>query len=79
MIEIIKSLPNECEVLCLGPLTNLAMAIRLDPSIIELTKKVCIMGGTNSAKGNDSSAAEFNFHIDPEAASIVFDSFADCE
>jgi purine nucleosidase len=55
------------------------MAVRLDPSIIPLIKRVCIMGGTDSATGNESSAAEFNFYTDPEAAAIVFEAFSKAE
>ena len=79
MIELIKENPHEIELLAIGPLTNIAMAIRLDPSIPSLLKKVYVMGGTDSAVGNESHAAEFNFYADPEAAQIVFSSFQDFE
>ena len=79
IIELVKAHPGEVELLCLGPLTNLALAIRLEPTLVSLIKRVFIMGGTHSALGNDSSAAEFNFCSDPEGAAIVFDSFADSE
>ena len=79
IIELVKAHPNEIEFLMLGPLTNLAMAVRLDPSIIPLIKRVCIMGGTDTATGNETSAAEFNFYCDPEAAAIIFEAFSTSE
>lgn len=59
----------------LGPMTNLAMAVRLDPSIAKKVKKLVFMGGTSKGKGNISPCAEFNFFADPEAAHIVLESF----
>ena len=75
LIEIFKSKPGQIELLALGPLTNLALATRIDPSFPGNIKHLTIMGGCESAKGNSSMAAEFNFFADPEAAHIVLDSF----
>lgn len=58
-----------------GPLTNLGMAIRLEPNLPNLVKSLTIMGGSEFAKGNTSRSAEFNFWADPEAAQIVLESF----
>jgi inosine-uridine nucleoside N-ribohydrolase len=53
---------------------NLATAITLDPMFLSKVNQLVIMGGTLYAQGNANRAAEFNFHSDPEAAHIVFDS-----
>ncbi len=54
-----------------GPLTNIALAVEKDPSIVPLVKEVILMGGSISG-GNVTAAAEFNIYNDPEAAQIVF-------
>ena len=59
----------------LGPLTNLALAVRLDPSLPSRIGRLVVMGGAVTGKGNTSIAAEFNIAFDPEAAAIVFESF----
>jgi len=59
----------------IGPLTNLAMAIRLEPELPNLVKRVSIMGGTTEGKGNASMPSEFNIYCDPEAAHVVFEAF----
>src|SRR4051812_20059011 len=59
----------------LGPMTNLALAVRLDPSIATKVQKIVFMGGTSAGKGNSSPTGEFNVLADPEAAQIVLDSF----
>ena len=51
----------------LGPLTNLALALRLDPGIVPKVARVAIMGGSRDL-GNMTPAAEFNCHVDPQAA-----------
>jgi len=61
----------------LGPLTNLALAVRLDPSLPSRIGRLVVMGGAVTGKGNTSIAAEFNIAFDPEAAAIVFESFPD--
>jgi len=57
----------------IGPLTNIALALRQDPEIIPMVSSIVLMGGSLSG-GNVTPAAEFNFYVDPEAASIVFGS-----
>lgn len=54
-----------------GPLTNIALAARLEPRIVERVKEVVLMGGAYST-GNWTASAEFNIIVDPEAAHIVF-------
>jgi purine nucleosidase len=63
---------HKVDILMIGPLTNLALALRLDPSIINGIGQLTIMGGTVYGRGNSTPAAEFNIYADPEAASIVF-------
>lgn len=74
MIDTIMSNPGEIELVTLGPLTNLAIALRLEPRIIESVKRVVTMGGTAVLPGNITPLAEFNFWADPEAAHIVANS-----
>jgi inosine-uridine nucleoside N-ribohydrolase len=60
-------------LVAVGPLTNIALAIRQAPDIVGRVKGISIMGGSNWS-GNRTPAAEFNIYADPEAADIVFSS-----
>jgi purine nucleosidase len=71
MIETIKSNPGKVSILSIGPMTNLALAVRMEPGIIPLTREVIVMGGSFNQGG---SAPEFNTRCDPEAAQIVFNA-----
>ena len=62
-------------VVALGPLTNLALALKLDPSLPARIGRLVVMGGAVTAHGNITPAAEFNVYFDPEAAAIVFAAF----
>ena len=75
MIDLLLQNDKVTIVTC-GPLTNLAMAMRLNPNIISHIEKVVIMGGSID-NGNTSPAAEFNIMCDAEAAYIVFNSGLD--
>ena len=59
------------DILMIGPLTNLALALRLEPGIVAGIGQLTIMGGTLLGRGNTTPAAEFNIFADPEAAHIV--------
>lgn len=59
------------DILMIGPLTNLALALRLEPSIIDGIGTLTIMGGNVYGRGNTTPAAEFNIYADPEAAHVV--------
>ncbi|MBC7737648.1 MAG: nucleoside hydrolase [Candidatus Saccharibacteria bacterium] len=63
---------EKVDILMIGPLTNLALALRLDPTIINGIGQLTIMGATVYGRGNTTPAAEFNIYADPEAAAIVF-------
>ena len=72
---IIDSVMNNDKVtiVATGPLTNVAMAIKMEPRILEKLDEIIIMGGSVD-NGNTSTAAEFNIMCDPEAAHVVFSS-----
>tara|TARA_B100000965_G_scaffold58094_1_gene44262 strand:- start:54 stop:995 length:942 start_codon:yes stop_codon:yes gene_type:complete len=56
-----------------GPLTNIALAIIKDPSILNSIKQIVLMGGAMREAGNLSASAEFNMRVDPHAAKVVFE------
>jgi inosine-uridine nucleoside N-ribohydrolase len=62
-------------LVALGPLTNLALALKLDPSLPSRVARCVVMGGAVTAHGNITPSAEFNIAFDPEAARIVFEGF----
>lgn len=62
-------------LVALGPLTNLALALKLDPTLPQRVARLVVMGGAVTAHGNITPAAEFNVYFDPEAARIVFEAF----
>ena len=62
-------------LVALGPLTNLALALKLDPTLPRRIARCVVMGGAVSAHGNITPAAEFNIAFDPEAAHVVFAAF----
>jgi purine nucleosidase len=66
--------PGEIELVTLGPLTNIALALRLEPRLAQWVKHCTIMGGAANTIGNITPAAEYNMWVDPEAAKIVFES-----
>lgn len=74
LIEKILHAPGEITLVCIGPLTNVAVAIRKEPAIVKAVKKVIVMGGAIRHQGNSSPLAEFNVHVDPHAAHIVYQS-----
>lgn len=78
--ETVLAHPGEVTIVAVGPLTNVAMALRLFPEVARQVKEIVIMGGAIGrlprGKGNITPAAEFNFWVDPEAARIVLHSGA---
>jgi inosine-uridine nucleoside N-ribohydrolase len=73
IIELIHQYPHQITLVPVGPLTNIALALRKDPSIVPLVKEVVLMGGS-IAGGNATAAAEANIYNDPEAARAVFEA-----
>jgi purine nucleosidase len=63
--------PGSVTLVPVGPLTNIALALRAEPGIAARVAEVVIMGGSYT-RGNVTAAAEFNIHVDPEAAEEVF-------
>ena len=73
IVDMVHRMPGQITLVPLGPLTNIALAILKDPTIVPLVKEVVIMGGSVS-EGNVTAAAEANIYNDPEAAKVVFDA-----
>jgi purine nucleosidase len=74
IIETARRFPGELEIITLGPLTNLAMALLQEPNLPDLIQQVYIMGGAGLGPGNVTPVAEFNFFVDAEAAHMVIES-----
>jgi uridine nucleosidase len=70
--ETVMANPGEIALVAVGPLTNLGLALQLEPRIAQNVRNVVIMGGSMLAPGNVSPTAEANIHNDPHAASLVF-------
>ncbi len=71
--KIVRANPGEISIVAVGPLTNVALALRADPDLAGKLRSIVIMGGSLSG-GNVTPAAEFNLYVDPEAARVVFDA-----
>lgn len=74
LIEKFLAEPNEISLFAIGPLTNIALAIRKEPRITKAIKELVIMGGAIRQGGNITPLAEFNIYEDPHAAHVVFHS-----
>jgi purine nucleosidase len=73
MVRVIEA-NSGIEVITLGPLTNLALALRQSPTLAGNVSRCVVMGGAPCCEGNVSPAAEYNFWVDPEAARVVLRS-----
>jgi purine nucleosidase len=74
IVRILREQPSRTVTLCpVGPLTNIALAMRLAPDILPRIKEIVLMGGAIGV-GNITPAAEFNIYVDPHAADVVFRS-----
>ncbi len=73
-IEAVRAHPGNITLITLGPLTNIALAVRIAPDIVEKISMCYTMGGAAATLGNVTPAAEFNIYVDPEAAQVVFQS-----
>jgi inosine-uridine nucleoside N-ribohydrolase len=72
IIRMSRERPRELTLVTLGPLTNLAIALNVEPRLPEMLRAVVVMGGAFRVPGNTTPAAEFNILVDPEAAQQVF-------
>ena len=78
LIRLANEAPGELTLVALGPLTNVAMATRLDPDLPTKYRALVCMGGAIRGMGNTPNpSAEFNVYSDPEAAQIVYQSWPD--
>jgi purine nucleosidase len=73
LIQTVRDNPG-IEIVTLGPLTNVAMALLREPKLSASVRRCVVMGGAPCCVGNVTPAAEFNIWVDPEAARIVFQS-----
>jgi purine nucleosidase len=71
LADAIGAEPGQVTLIAIGPLTNVALALRRHPQIVSQVRDFVIMGGS-AGRGNTTPAAEFNVWADPEAAAIVF-------
>jgi purine nucleosidase len=78
IVDTVNARPGQVTLMAIGPLTNVAMALRLEPGLAGKVKQIYIMGGAVAAlpdgAGNVTPNAEFNFWVDPEAARMVLRS-----
>lgn len=74
MIATFRASPREIDLVTLGPLTNIALVLSIEPQFAKWVRRCVVMGGTGALPGNVTVASEFNVWADPEAARIVFDS-----
>ncbi|MBA3451096.1 MAG: nucleoside hydrolase [Chloroflexia bacterium] len=72
IIRLSRERPGQLTLVAVGPLTNVAIALNVEPRLTEFLKAVVVMGGAFTVPGNVIDAAEFNIHVDPEAADQVF-------
>lgn len=79
LVEKVNEYPGEVSILALGPLTNIALAVKRDSTFASKVKRVVILGGAFFALGNVNPPAEANIYGDPEAADIVFTSGANID
>jgi inosine-uridine nucleoside N-ribohydrolase len=70
LVETYRAATEEIALVPVGPLTNIALAIKLEPRIVERIPRTVIMGGAHES-GNTTPAAEFNIWVDPDAARVV--------
>lgn len=71
IVEEVRRRPGEVTLVPIGPLTNVALALRLEPRLVDLVAGVVVMGGAARVPGNVTPTAEANIWNDPEAAEVV--------
>jgi purine nucleosidase len=71
LVRLARAQPGELSLLAIGPLTNVGLALLIEPELPNLLRQVVVMGGAFHVAGNVSALAEANFANDPEAAQLV--------
>jgi inosine-uridine nucleoside N-ribohydrolase len=74
LVEMARAHAEQLTLIALGPLTNLALALRLDADAVRMTGRIVMMAGAVDVPGNITPDAEFNAYVDPDAARQVFDA-----
>lgn len=74
LVRLARETPGELDVLAVGPLTNLALALALEPRLPDLVRRLVVMGGAVRDPGNVGTHTEANVANDPEAAEVVFEA-----
>lgn len=76
LVKRVMATPGEITLLAIGPLTNVALALSIEPRLATALKELVLMGGAVHVHGNSSEVASANLYNDPEAADIVYSSGA---
>lgn len=74
IVDTVHNAPGDVSIIALGPLTNIAAALKREPNLAELVDRTIIGGGSIQGIGNITSVAEFNMYCDPQSARTVFQS-----
>lgn len=74
IIDTVRAHPDDVTILCLGPATNLAKALRRDPKLASQIDQIVLTGGSLDGSGNVTACSEFNFYFDPQSAKTILDS-----
>ena len=77
IVEMARARPGEITLVTLGPLTNLAVALMIEPDLPLLLNDCWVMGGAFAGGGNIAPRVEWNIHVDPEAAKVVFHQWSE--
>ncbi len=77
LIDEARQRPGAITLVTLGPLTNVAVAVLREPQLPHLLKAWVLMGGAYRSPGNTAPTTEWNIHVDPEAAKVVFGAWAE--
>jgi purine nucleosidase len=74
LVRLAREHRGALRIVCIGPLTNIALAVQADPEFVNNVGALYVMGGSINGRGNITPAAEYNIFVDPEAAAIVFEA-----
>ena len=74
IIDTVRANPDQVTILCLGPATNLAKALRREPNLASQIDQIIMTGGSMDGHGNVTACSEFNFHFDPVSAKTILNS-----